>query len=63
MYEAGPVGLAAPLGGAVTWAIRDNGGVSTTRLVPDEAPLVHLGRQVPRPLHVPQKQFGRLLRR
>ncbi len=53
----------APLRGTITWAVRDKEGVSTTRLVPDEAPLVHLGRQVLRPLHVPRKQFGRLLRR
>ena len=63
MYETGPMGVAAPLGGAVTWAISSREGKGTTCLVPDKAPLVHLGRQVPRPLHVPRKQFGHLLRR
>src|SRR6266851_6216537 len=32
MYEAGPMGLAAPLGGTVTWAISGGKGNGTTRL-------------------------------
>ena len=63
VYETGPMGLAAPLSGAVTWAMSGGKGSGTTCLVPDKAPLVHLGRQVPRPLHVPREQFGRLLGR
>ena len=63
MDKAGVMGLAAPLSDAVTRAISDREGNGTTCLVPDKAPLMHLGRQVPRPLHVPRKQFGRLLRR
>jgi len=61
--EAGVMGFTAPIRSTVTRAIRDRKGAGTTCLVPDEASLVHLGRQVPRPLHVPRKQFGRLLRR
>ncbi len=63
MDKAGVMGLAAPLSDTVTRVIGDREGKGTTCLVPDEAPFVHLGRQVPRPLHVPRKQFGRLLRR
>ena len=63
MDKAGVMGLAAPLSDAVTRAMGDRKGNGTMCLVPDEAPLVHLGRQVLRPLHVPRKQFGRLLRR
>src|SRR5216683_8034124 len=63
VYETSPMGLATPFISTVTRAIRDREEVRTLGLVPDEAPLVHLGRQVPRPLHVPWKQFGRLLKR
>ncbi len=63
MDEASPIGFATPLRGAITRAIGDREGKGTTCLVLDKAPLMHLGRQVPRPLHVPRKQFGRLLRR
>ncbi len=57
------MGLAAPLSDTVTRAIRNGKGNGTTCLVLSKAPQVHLGRQVPRPLHVPRKQFGHLLRR
>jgi len=61
VYEAGVMGLTLPISSTVTRAIGDREGISTTCLVSDEASLVHLGRQVPRPLHVPREQFGRLL--
>ncbi len=44
MYETGIMGLAPPVSRTVTGAIRDREGVSTTRLVPDEASLVHFAR-------------------
>jgi len=63
MDKAGVMGLAAPLSDTVTRVIRDREGNGTTCLVLSKAPQVHLGRQVPRPLHVPREQFGHLLRR
>ena len=38
------------------------GRLSTTCLVSDKAPAVHLFHQVMRPLHVPWEQFSCLLR-
>ncbi len=63
MDKAGVMGLAPPFRSTVTRAIRDRRGKGMTCLVPVEAFLVQLGPQVPRPLHVPWKQFGRVLRR
>jgi len=44
VYETGVMGFTPPVSRTVTGAIRGREGVSTTRLVPDEASLVHLTR-------------------
>ncbi len=47
----------------VTTAIMGEGrGKGMVCLILDKVSVVHLGCQVMRPLHVPQKQFGHLLR-
>ena len=43
MDKAGVMGLAAPLSDTVTRVIGDREGDGTTCLVPDKAPLMHLG--------------------
>ena len=53
--KACAMGLAPPIRSAITWGVGDREGESTMCLVPDKAPLVHLGHQVPRPLHVPRE--------
>ena len=62
MDKAGVMGLAPPFRSTTALAIRVRGRVGMMCLVPDKASAVHLGRQVMRPLHVPQKQFICLLR-
>jgi len=50
------IGFTPPFRSTTALVIGNRGrGLSTTCLVPDKAPAVHLGRQITRPLHVPQE--------
>ncbi len=61
MNKTGIMQFTPPFG--VTTAIMEKGrGISMMCLVPNKASAVHLGHQIMRPLYVPRKQFGRLLR-
>ncbi len=61
MDEIGIMWFAPPF--RVTGAIMSQRrGSSVMCLILDEASAVHLGCQIMRPLHVPEKQFGCLLR-